>query len=188
MGDIWGGLLARGESRAADAQFAFPVFEFGVCPVELLGDVRGKQFDDHFLRVQRAFAVARDLHARSRTRQQEVRAPARPDLDHAGAAVAIRPHARLVAQMRNVDVAAQRRLMIVRRPYGDGLSLNWNETMARRSCQFRSIYDARRIGRSLPQPATDARPSRATVQRAAVSHRGIASRPTAFSVPTRQCG
>ncbi len=109
--DIGGRLCPRGKAGTSDAQRLFPVFEFGVGAIEFFRNVGREQLDDHFLCMHGARTVARDLHAGRRDaaagRRQHALAL---DFHHARAAIAVGPHARLVAKVRNVDAVAQRGL------------------------------------------------------------------------------
>ena len=104
MREVFGRLMPRGEARLADGQLLRPQIELGVERVGRLGNVRQQQLEQHLLAGQRARAVGGDLHpflgiAAAGRRQHALAL----DLDHAGAAVAVRPHAFLVAEARDLD-------------------------------------------------------------------------------------
>ena len=83
--------------------------------VELLGNIGEQQLERPSSARSRRARCCRDLHARrggsAAGRRQH---PLALDLDHAGAAVAVRPHSpSLVAKMRNLDADARATSMIV---------------------------------------------------------------------------
>ncbi len=104
MGDVGRRLRARLETRLADAEPAPPLRELGIGLVDALGHVRHQHLDDDLLRKPRPRACALHFHAcgwRAATRRREHALAL--DLDDAGAAVAVGPHAGRVAQMRDLD-------------------------------------------------------------------------------------
>src|SRR2546427_4279685 len=102
-----GRLRTGGEARLANAEGALPVRKLRVGPVGLGRHVAREHFDNHFLRVQRARAVARHLHSRAGTTATGRSEHALSlDLDHARAAVAVPPHPGPVAEPGNRDAAA----------------------------------------------------------------------------------
>jgi hypothetical protein len=89
------------EARLADLELLRPLIELGVERVRRLGHVREQQLDRHLLADEGTLAVGRDLHvllriAAARRRQHALAL----DLHHAGAAVAVGPHALHVAEAR----------------------------------------------------------------------------------------
>ena len=84
-----------------------PLVDLVVARVVALGHVGQQQFEHQLLRLDGAFAVGRDLHARARgaaaRRRQHALAA---DLDHAGAAVADFLEPGLVAEVRDLDAFA----------------------------------------------------------------------------------
>ncbi len=101
----------RAEAGLAHLELARPVVELRIRLVRCRRHVGLQQLEHHLLRMQRALAHARHVHAglgRAAARRRE-RALA-VDLDHAGATVAVGPHPLQVAKMRDVDAVALRRL------------------------------------------------------------------------------
>src|SRR6266849_6972294 len=95
------------EARLAHREPPGPSIELGIERVGRLRNVREQQLDHHLLAGHRPRAVGGHLHsvcgvAAARRREH----PLALDLHHAGAAVAIRPHAFFVAKMRNRDAVA----------------------------------------------------------------------------------
>ena len=85
-----------------------PFIDLVVAGVFLLRHVGLQQLDHHLLRLAHAFVVGGDLHAVGRRRGSRTRRehPLAFDLNHAGAAIADRLHALLVAEPRNFDALA----------------------------------------------------------------------------------
>src|SRR5690606_26443957 len=107
IGQVGVGRQARCEARAGYAHFLGPVGQLVVGLVVLRRHVGQQQLQHHLLGSLGAFAHAADFHvgpgcAAARRRQHALA----PDLDHAGTAIAIGPHAFHVAQMRNLDAVA----------------------------------------------------------------------------------
>jgi hypothetical protein len=111
MREVGRGLLASGETRGTDAKLALPGIEFRVELVDALRHVGGQQLDNHLLRAHGPLAVRGHLHAGGGRAAAGRREHALAlDLDHAGAAVAVGPEARLVAEARDLDAQAVRDL------------------------------------------------------------------------------
>jgi len=111
MRDILRRLMPRREAGLADRELPRPLVELGIERVGRLGNVRQQQLEHHLLAGHRARAVGGHLHAvfgiAAAGRREH---PLALDLDHACAAVAIRPHALLVAKVRDLDAVARRRV------------------------------------------------------------------------------
>ncbi len=101
------GLVARAKARLADLELPGPEVELRVEGIALLRHVGEQELQHHLLRGKRALVVGHHLHARRRLPAARGREHALAfDLDHAGTAVAVRAHALLVAQARNLDAVA----------------------------------------------------------------------------------
>jgi len=104
-------LLPGLEPRLADLHLLRPGIELVVLGVRGLGHVREQQLEHQLLRQHRARVVGGDLHAflgkAAAGRRQRALAL---DLDHAGAAVAVRAQPRLVAEVRDLDAVLLRAL------------------------------------------------------------------------------
>ena len=100
---VGGDLRPRSETGQPHVELARPVVEFGIERMGLRRHVGQQQLEHHLLRLHGARAVGLHVHAglgRAAARRRQY--PLALDLDHAGPAIAIRPHARLVAQARNL--------------------------------------------------------------------------------------
>src|SRR5262249_35465737 len=111
MRDIGLRLLSRLEPGQAQVHFPRPEVELVLLRVLPLGHVRKQELQDHLLRKLGARIIGGDLHplfgiAAARRRERALAL----DLDHAGAAVTVGPHAGLVAKVRDLDAVLLRRL------------------------------------------------------------------------------
>src|SRR5690606_12248633 len=104
VGRVGRGLWPRCEARAPDLEETGPVVQLGVVAIRLGRHVGEEQLDDHALGLAGALALGADLHAGRGLAAAGGREHALArDLDHASAAVAIRAHAILVAEVRDLD-------------------------------------------------------------------------------------
>jgi hypothetical protein len=104
-------LLPALESGQAEVHLPRPQLQLVVLRVLPFGHVGKKQLEDHLLRQLGARVVGSDLHSLLRVAAARRRERALAlDLDHAGAAVAVGPHAGLVAEVRDLDAVLLRRL------------------------------------------------------------------------------
>jgi hypothetical protein len=107
MRNIGRRLRSRVEARLADAQHALPVRQLRIGPIDFGRHVGRQQLNDHPLRVQRPGAVACHLHRGDRTAAAGGSEYALAfDFDHAGAAIAVRPHTGLVAEAGDGNAGA----------------------------------------------------------------------------------
>src|SRR5580700_3673530 len=103
--------MPRGEPRLTDRQFMGPEIELGVERVRRLGNIGKKQLDGHLLAEKSPIAVGGDLHPFfGKTAAGWRKHTLAFDLDHTGAAVAVRPHAFHITKAWNLDAVLLRRL------------------------------------------------------------------------------
>src|SRR3984957_897606 len=103
--------MPRREPGLADRQFLGPEIEFRVERVRCLGNIGKKQLERHLLAEESPFAVGCDLHPFfGKTAAGWRKNTLAFDLDHAGAAVAIRPHPLHIAKAWNLDAVLLRSL------------------------------------------------------------------------------
>src|SRR6266699_2346628 len=143
-------LLPRLEARLADFQGFRPMIELGVERVGFLRNVREQELEHHLLAGDRARVVGRHLHpvlgVAAAGRREHALAL---DLDHAGAAVAVGPHAFLVAEVRDLDAVMPGRLDEgLVGPADDGLAVQLELNRHRR--RLRGAYAVH----TLPPPIT----------------------------------
>jgi hypothetical protein len=99
--------MPRRETGLADREPPGPEIELGVERVGRLRHVREQQLEHHLLTGDRAWAVGRHLHAFGRISAARWGQHALAlDLDHAAAAVAVRPHPFLVTKVWDLDAVA----------------------------------------------------------------------------------
>ncbi len=125
VGEIGFRLVPRLEARLADFQLLRPAIKLGIERVGFFRNVREQKLEHHLLARHRARAVGGDLHAvlgvAAAGRREHALAL---DFDHAGAAVAVRAHAFLVTEVRDVDAVMLGRLDEgLVRPADDGLAV-----------------------------------------------------------------
>ena len=187
------------EARLADRQLLRPEIELGVERIGRLRHVRQQQLDRHLLAGEGPGAVGGDLHAllgiaAARRRQHALAL----DLHHAGAAVAVRPHALHVAEARDLDAvllggledrlvrAADHRAAVQRER--DGIRRNARVLLMHHSTSRGKYFstDSTGFGAAWPRPQIDASIIACDSSfSSGASHRCASISCSALTVPTR---
>src|SRR6476659_8000997 len=103
--------MPRSEPWLTDRQFFGPEIEFRVERIRRLGNIGKKQLEGHLLAEESPFAVGGNLHPFfGKTAAGWRKHTLAFDLDHAGAAVTVRPHAFHITKAWNLDAVLLRGL------------------------------------------------------------------------------